>query len=110
MVTRLQSDHGGAAPGGRTGSGERYHLGMFLTRWTSTAHTGDLPGGIQNDRTNRRIGISTALDLFGGPDRQIHGLVKADRVGHINQRAECAAALAACSRSARTAASGFCAP
>ncbi|SKT85014.1 Uncharacterised protein [Mycobacteroides abscessus subsp. abscessus] len=60
MVARLQSDHGGTAP--------------------------------------------------GGPDRQIHGLVEADRVGHINQRAECAAALAACSRSARTAASGFCAP
>ena len=99
MVARLEGDHGRAARGASTRPPQRHHFRVGAAGRLGCADADGLAIAIQDDRADRRIGIGAALDQLGLLDGQPHRGVEA----HSRR---CFDAVAACLRSASTAAAG----
>jgi hypothetical protein len=107
VIARLQGDHRGTAGGPGAGAAQRHHLGVRVPGRLGAADPGDLPGAVEDHRTDRRVRIGRALDVLGLFDGEPHGPFAGLGQGH-NRR--CGEDAPAWRRNAATAAAGSSAP
>src|SRR3954451_1365225 len=73
LIARLECHHHGGAPRPLPRAPQGDDFGVRATGRLRATHPGDVAVGIENDRTDRRVGIRRALALLALANGQPHG-------------------------------------